>query len=51
MPRHMAVSSTFDFGNGCRGYIDGGQTKHFCQVRWLLLADSGLNEFPAGPVP
>ena len=32
-----------DFGDGCRGYVDSGQTKHFCQVRWLLLANNGTN--------
>ena len=32
-----------NLGNGCRAYVDSGQTKHCCQVRWLLLANSGTN--------
>ena len=42
------VRHNLNFGNGCRGYIDSGQTKQRCQVCWLLLANSGLNETVAG---
>ena len=49
--KNMAASSNLNLGDGCRAYIDSGQTKHFCQVCWLLLANSGLNEISGGPVP
>ena len=48
---HGGFVTTLYFGNGCRGYIDSGQTKHCCQVCWLLLANSGLNESSGRPVP
>ena len=35
----------------CAAYVDGGQTNQFCKVRWLLLANSRLNEISVGPVP
>ena len=40
---HGGLVGTLTLATAVRGYIDSGQTKHFCQVRWLLLANSGLN--------
>ena len=40
---HAGVGNESNLGNGCRAYVDSGQTKHFCQVRWLLLANNGTN--------
>ena len=48
---HGGFVKELTWATACRTYVDSGQTKHFCQVRWLLLANNRLNEISADPVP
>ena len=47
---HGGFGNVLTWAMACRAYVDSGQTKHFCQVRWLLLANSRLNEISVDPV-